>query len=1496
MPTKNHHVILRSRIEVTIDQHSQNSMLYHTVQQAVQKRIIPILSKLFAQYVPSDVVIHLDKLVIDGGDVYLSTLDKQLPCQVEQVLMLKLQEQMRKVIHNPTAVIPLPEAKRQAIAHYLSEGHLAWWMIERSEKQIEKIYLELLHYTPLLIEQLWYDLHKKEKAVQRCMTFFARSTVERTLSCLLKQPIAYFKPILTEIGILLQQKRVATNLLDTKQLFATTLLSIINQPRGKVDRMGFLRMLLKQVALQTSTSYEKMLEALQIYYAQNEKKPSFDSTTKALVLQLRDLAITPLKFGYESIKNKEQIVKELDKIANNGMAPHQLSAAIGSMKRAMDRTGIRPLVKSWLQEAKNREKLVQNLPDRLFVACLASIDPSIVGIFSDCMQIATATTAATTPACAIKAMTLAYCAFEHSKTFYLEEMHALFRTHMANGVISPQQCAKLLTTQTYNPAIKAIIAPLVSISTLSSEMPKETTCLWPVMPDANNKAAMQPPIIQHSLPASIPLSMEWLPKLETVLIAFLESTECQANIDHLKNMFITAAVDAPSTRQYIGRVIGYLAPYTSLSADALCDRLSDIAEQKAYPDLAACLARVSPKVDQESYIVQTYSTSKPVDASQTKQHTTRLDGTHNHPLADVVDFLVDNVLPNDQLVPAYFIAKCLERATPKQIRDQLAPWCQEATILKKLMQHATEITVAKLLQAFVPCSHQMLDRLERVMMQVLQRTQQQGHIRSIKEIFIAAAIRETPPEKQYIERIVFHLSAQTASPPTRLCDALIDAAREETDYQLVEIFSFLKEKLTPLKLTKIDEVDLMFLSTHETLDQALVPLYYSRLLPAIKEMVRQSVELSPSIIDQLVAQHLPNLPLQETMRITLYKQIADVILGKKKRIIERWHLFLHTGKLGNYTDATALLSDVLTHLSTFSLAQDKAHVRQRLIANFTHTQLMQLIQRHSAIGKTLTTFIQGSYQWWCDTQGALGEQNMTKNLFWDGVLKTLPQTSIAPDDWLADLTTELSNVLEVTPTTLLTTFQLLDTKEIPETLTASLNRLQEKYSQVFQQQARQRGYHAPILIKLYLLLNGNLSLFAQQYHLTIERLGDELIQFMEDQPLELPKLLADQDNHQVTARRIVHYFSEEVTTKIITCLAKDNAPFVMHYLTLLNHPLLDTTIPFHHPSTWKKELCISIMHYLISKKSFAAQEFVHSTLLTTCYTQGTIYKIITSIVDTKATNQEADQLITLLKPLIKHMHPSQSALVHQSLEKAPLKTSPQKVRLPEASVQVYTKNTGLVFLWPFLYDFFKLNNLMVDDQFFCDQAAHNAVYLLQYLVTGKLKSPEWQLTLPKLLCGLSYDAVLLPYKPIDETEDIYDQVEEKGTTSDQQLQASQDGTTSKIEIETETSTSSNTMAILSANSQLLMEKVLKRWKSITKLQETDAFQNATLERIVKDYFLNRLGILTSHQADDTTEKKFWHLTMMHQDHDTGDLLPPWSMNKLKLPWMQEEIILFWIPE
>ncbi|MGI2257694.1 contractile injection system tape measure protein [Candidatus Cardinium hertigii] len=1594
MSTKTHHVILRSRIEITLDQHNQNNILQHTLHKVVQRHIMPILSKLFSQYVPDDAIIHLDKLVIDVGDLNLSTLGKQLPYQVEQILMLKLKEEISKVIHNPTIdqITPLPDAKMQAIAHYLSEGNFAWWMVEHSEKQIEKTYLELLHHTPLRIAQLWSNITKKEKAVQRCMGLFSQTTVADTLAYLLNQPIPYFTPILAEIGLLLHQTGILTNRPYTleQQLHAMALLAIINQQKHKVDRIGFLQMLLQQAAIQTSTSYEKILEKLQAYYEQNEKKSSYTPTIKAFIFQLRDMVAMPPKYWYKDDNNQQKVLKELDKIGNYTMPPYQLPAAIGTIKTVIDQPGIRSLVKSWLKEKANRKKLIKRLPNALFIRFLQSIDPYIVRLCADFTQIMTAITATTASTYAIKANTLAYFAFEHPKAVYLKAIQSLFKEYISNGLINKQGLSILCSTHTYHPEVVAIMEPLVSIpqSSVVSDAPKiimypdgsidTNPQLASTQPVYLNKAAISeggssnllkaleriihPTIaadeqsgaigkikVEIDQPGIRSLVKSWLKEKanrkklikrlpNALFIRFLQSIDpyiVRLCADFVELATATAVTIAPicaikanslayctfehSTRTYLKAIQSLFKEYIS---NGLINKqgLSILCATHSYhPEVAAIMQPLVSSMSQASFLSDAekirvhhdnslHTDPKLGGIGATYLNRDSVSGLESN-LSDVVDFLLYNELPNNQLVPAYVIAKRLGHATCQQIRDQLTPLCQEATILRKLIQHATEPILNKLLQVFVPFSDQILNRLEEVIAQskVLQSTEQLTNIRLIKEIFIKAAIMHIPPttEKQYIECILYHLGIQSSCSPTILCDQLIDAAKQITD--LVETFSLLKKNLAALNLNKIDEIDLMFLFTHETfsLDQTVFPLYYSKLLPAIKHRIRQSdgADLSQSVIDQLVAQHLPTIdkPLQGTIGTALYKQITDSLQSKQQRVAKRWNLFLHTGQLEQYTDVTALFNDVIEHLPTFPLAQDKIHVRRRLIANFTTGQLMLLVRNHNDIGKTLANFIQGSYQLWCATEGSLGQQNITRNLFWDSVLKTLPGTLMTKDDWLAEITTEWSNVLQITPTTLVETFQLFiqDTKGIPEVekLTTSLHRLEEKYREDIQQQAIQRGYKTPILTKLYLLLNGSLSFFSQQYPLAMATLGNELMQSMADQPLALSKLLKEQDNHELAARRMVYYFSQEITTKMIACLAKEKSLFIMHYLDLLSNSLPHTIIPPHDLSRWKKEFCISIMHYLITKSQIEEMEFVHRTLLTICYPKETVYQVITSIVSNENTPPKKNKIINLLKPLIKQMSQNRidaSTVVNNRLEQLPAtleKKIAKKDNLATEEVRVYTKNTGLVFLCPFFYDFFKVHNLMVGNQFVSEQAAHNGVYLLQYLVTGKLNSPEWQLTLPKLLCGLTYDAVLLPYSPID-ADDAYGQpqAEMVAQLEKQPLEGA------RKKIATNSLIATDALEPIAIHTELLIEKVIKRWKSLKKLKDTTLYQDVTLENILNDYFLNRMGILTRQEVDNSSENRFWHLTIMHQDYDTVELLPPWSMTRLKLPWMQEAIVLFWMVE
>ena len=807
---------------------------------------------------------------------------------------------------------------------------------------------------------------------------------------LLKQPIPYFTPILAEVGLLLHQTGILTNRPYTlqQQLHGMALLAIINQQKYKVDRMYFLQILLQQAAIQTSTSYEKILEKLHACYEQNDKKSSYNPTIKALLFQLRDMVATPPKYWYQYHNNQQKVLKELDKIGNHTMAPYQLSAAIGTIKAVIDQSGIRSLVKSWLKEKKNREKLIKRLPDGLFVGFLESInpyvtldfgqiatattstivpigtikanalaycafehfndvktqekvlkvlekissptmppyelssaidkikaaidqpgvrslvkrwlkkkqnrtnlikrlpdglfirflesiDPYIVTLCADFSEIMTAITATTASTYAVKANTLSYCAFEHPKAVYLKAIQSLFRQYISNNLINNQRLSILCTTHTYHPAVAAIMEPLVSIAQASVVSDGRKITMYSDGRDTKPQLASTEPAYLNRAEISEGGSSNLLKALERIIHPTIAADERSGAIGEIK-----VAIDQPGVRSLVKswlkqkenrkklikrlpdalfiKFLQSIDPYiVTLYADfaalatataatiapicavkgnslAYCAfEHSKIAYLKAMQSLFRQYISNGLINKQQLSILCTRHTYHPaigvimgplVSMSQTSilsnglirvdqdnsLHTDRklinylnrdsISGLESN-LSDVVDFLLYNALPKDQLVPAYVIAKRLGDATCQQIRDQLTSLCQEATILRKLIQHATAPILNKLLQTFIPFSDQLLDRLEEVITQskVLQSTEQLTNIRLIKEIFIKAAIIHIPPttEKQYIERILCHLGIQTSCSPTILCDQLIDAAKQTTDYHLAEAFSLLKKSSTP---------------------------------------------------------------------------------------------------------------------------------------------------------------------------------------------------------------------------------------------------------------------------------------------------------------------------------------------------------------------------------------------------------------------------------------------------------------------------------------------------------------------------------------------------------------------------------------------------------------------------------------------------------------------------------------------------------------------------
>ena len=86
---------------------------------------------------------------------------------------------------------------------------------------------------------------------------------------------------------------------------------------------------------------------------------------------------------------------------------------------------------------------------------------------------------------------------------------------------------------------------------------------------------------------------------------------------------------------------------------------------------------------------------------------------------------------------------------------------------------------------------------------------------------------------------------------------------------------------------------------------------------------------------------------------------------------------------------------------------------------------------------------------------------------------------------------------------------------------------------------------------------------------------------------------------------------------------------------------------------------------------------------------------------------------------------------------------------------LYVPNAGLVLLWPFIQRFADRLGLLQPTKpvrWRDAAAAQRAAVLLQCVISGDASPPEFQLVLPKLLCGLPLDEPLALDEPLSDAE------------------------------------------------------------------------------------------------------------------------------------------------
>jgi|GEM_PF-1106409 hypothetical protein len=169
-------------------------------------------------------------------------------------------------------------------------------------------------------------------------------------------------------------------------------------------------------------------------------------------------------------------------------------------------------------------------------------------------------------------------------------------------------------------------------------------------------------------------------------------------------------------------------------------------------------------------------------------------------------------------------------------------------------------------------------------------------------------------------------------------------------------------------------------------------------------------------------------------------------------------------------------------------------------------------------------------------------------------------------------------------------------------------------------------------------------------------------------------------------------------------------------------------------------------------------------------------------------------------------------------------------QVPEEGILI--PHAGVILIHPFLATFFSRLGLLDGKTFKDLDARQQAIYLVHYLATGERTAPEYELVLPKMLCGYALEM------PLPGDILLTDEACSEG--------------------------------------DLLLQNVIQRWEKL-KNSSVDALREGFLRRNGKLYNWNdRLSLQVEASSIDVLL----------------DFLP-WNLNLVKLPWLKEMIYVEW---
>ena len=183
---------------------------------------------------------------------------------------------------------------------------------------------------------------------------------------------------------------------------------------------------------------------------------------------------------------------------------------------------------------------------------------------------------------------------------------------------------------------------------------------------------------------------------------------------------------------------------------------------------------------------------------------------------------------------------------------------------------------------------------------------------------------------------------------------------------------------------------------------------------------------------------------------------------------------------------------------------------------------------------------------------------------------------------------------------------------------------------------------------------------------------------------------------------------------------------------------------FNHTILWQQVLLITATGQILSTTNIGSEVLKN-------YITSHQYKINSENI--KLLNESV-----LLKPIIKQLQHEKilttNNIATEKIKKKIISTDEEiniKKNKKEAAMKaneqvqeegIFTTLAGLVLLHPFLSSLFAVLNLLQNKQFINLQAQEKAINILYYLATGNTAAEEYELIIPKILCGFPIENII----------------------------------------------------------------------------------------------------------------------------------------------------------